>query len=178
MIAFLLWLLATIDAAFVGYREAAGRNALIDKKKYYLKAMLRGAIFGQIAVLISLAVILILLALSNEPAQFLEDLQNAGKRMLFVYIPFALIILAAFVIRLYPSVDIKSITSTVIFGPFTLLRPIVAVAGIIYGFINAPTIPVIFLSLIVLILMLGLEKFLEMSRRKKYPIFFAETRTK
>lgn len=168
MIAFLLWLLATIDAAFVGYREAAGRNALINKKKYYLKAMLRGAIFGQIAVLISLAIILILFSLSNEPHVFLEDLQNTGKRMLIVYIPFALIILAAFAIRLYPSVDIKSITSTVIFGPFTLLRPIVAVAGIVYGLINAPKISVVFLSIIVLIMMLGLERFLEILRKKNY----------
>jgi hypothetical protein len=35
MIAVLLWLLATIDAAFIGYRAAAGRNALINKKNYY-----------------------------------------------------------------------------------------------------------------------------------------------
>src|ERR1044072_1308654 len=42
--------LATRDSAFVGYREAAGRSALIRKGAYYARAMLRGALWGQAAV--------------------------------------------------------------------------------------------------------------------------------
>ena len=166
MIIILLWLLATIDAAFIGYREAAGRNALIVKKKYYLNAMLRGALFGQIAVVIAGILILILMGVSAQPQTVIDDLQNAGQRMLIVYTPFAVIILIAFLIRLIPSVDIKSITSTVIFGPFTFLRPIVAIGGIFYALIAVPKFPVFLLGLIVLLMMLGLEKILNEFRKK------------
>src|SRR5437667_1042693 len=53
MIPVLLWLMATVDAGFIGYREAASRSALIDKRAWYRRAMLRGALFGQAAVIIA-----------------------------------------------------------------------------------------------------------------------------
>jgi hypothetical protein len=155
MIPFLLWLLASIDAAFIGYREAAGRNALINKRSYYRKAMLRGALFGQIAVAVAGIFLLTAILLSSEP--LIDELYAVGARMLTVYIPFALIILLAFVVRTVPSVDIKSITSTVIFGPFTLLRPLVVIAGVVYGVWAAPKLIIFLLGALVLLLMLGLE---------------------
>ncbi len=165
MIAFLLWLLATIDAVFVGYREAAGRNALINKKTYYLKSMLRGALFGQTAIVLVGILILLLITLSSDSQILIDDLKNAGGRMLVIYIPFAVVILTAFVVRLIPSVDIKSITSTVVFGPFTFLRPIIGVIGIIYALIAVLKISVFLLGLIILLMMLGLEKYLSVFRR-------------
>ena len=65
MIPLLLWFLATVDAAFIGYREAAGRNALIDKRAYYRNAMLRGAALGQIAVLLAGSLISLVVILSS-----------------------------------------------------------------------------------------------------------------
>lgn len=165
--AFLLWLLATIDAAFVGYREAAGRNALIDKRRYYRRAMLRGALFGQIAVALAAAVIGLALWFSPEPFVLLGELQTAGERMLIVYVPYALIIFLAFAARTIPSVDVKSITSTVIFGPFTLIRPVVALAGIVWGFLAAPKFAVLLLGALVLSLMLGLERVISLFRARR-----------
>ena len=52
----LLYLLATCDAAFCGFRAAAGRNALLFKRAYYLRAMGRGALWGQLAVAVSVSV--------------------------------------------------------------------------------------------------------------------------
>ena len=157
MTALLLWALATVDAAFIGYREAAGRSALINKAAYYRRAMLRGALFGQIAVGIVGAAIAITLALSTRPLELVHELQAIGSRMLIVYIPYALIILIAFAVRVAPSVDLRSITSVLIFGPFTLFRPMVIVAGVVWGFLYAPGTATLLLSLLTLSLMLGLE---------------------
>jgi hypothetical protein len=157
MIAFLLWLLATIDSAFIGYREAAGRNALIDKRAYYRRALLRGALFGQLAVVTVGLVTGILLWTSADHRLLFRDLEIVGARMLTIYIPFALIILTTFLFRAIPSVDIKSITSVVIFGPLTLLRPIVVLVGAVWGVKGAPGIVTITLTALIVCFMLGLE---------------------
>lgn len=168
MTIFLLWLLATMDAAFIGYREAAGRNALIDKRKYYLKAMLRGAIFGQAAIVLAGVGALLLAWLSGDPTKLMDDLLKAGPNMLWVYIPFAMIIFLAFALRMLPSVDIKSITSTVIFGPFTMLRPLVAIGGLIYGLMAAPSPQVFALCVLAGVMMLGMEWALGKTRRLQH----------
>jgi len=164
MIAIGLWLLATMDASFAGYREAAGRNALIDKRRYYLRAMIRGAVLGQVAVVIAALVILSLLLITGKPQSLIWDLEKAGSRMLVVYVPFAMMILLAFCVRSIPSVDIRSITSTLIFGPFTLIRPLVAIVGLVYGVLAAPGVATVGLGLIVLTMMLSLEKVLSLFR--------------
>ncbi|MBD0373553.1 MAG: hypothetical protein ICV60_22155 [Pyrinomonadaceae bacterium] len=157
MIAFLLWALATVDAAFIGYREAAGRSALINKGAYYRRAMMRGALFGQIAVVIAGAAIALILIFSPSPSALMHDLQEAGRRMLIVYVPYALIILITFAVRVVPSVDLRSITSVLIFGPFTLIRPLIVVAGIAWGFLAAPGPATFLLAALILSLMLSLE---------------------
>ena len=157
MIALLLWALATIDAAFIGYREAAGRSALIDKGAYYRRAMIRGALFGQIAVLIVGAAIAAMLLVSPIPLARIHDLEQVGSRMLTVYLPYAIIVFVAFAVRVAPSVDLRSITSVLIFGPFTLIRPIVVVVGVVWGFLSVPSVVTFLLGLMTVALMLSLE---------------------
>ena len=164
MIAIVLWLLATLDASFTGYREAAGRSALIDKRRYYQGAMMRGAVFGQVAVGVAAVMILVLRLVTRNPQSLIWDFEKAGSRMLVVYVPYAMVILFAFLVRLIPSVDIRSITSTLIFGPFTLIRPVVAVAGLVYGVLGVPRVATVGLGLIVLTMILSLEKFLSLFR--------------
>lgn len=152
-----LWILATLDAAFAGYRAAAGRNALINKRRYYLRAMILGAICGQLAATLAAAIILLSFALTPDRNGLLRDYQLAGAHMLVVYIPYAAIILFALIVRLIPSVDIRSITSTLIFGPFTLIRPVVAIAGLAYGVLAAPRMETAVVGATILMMMLGLE---------------------
>jgi len=164
MTAVVLWLLATLDAGFTGYREAAGRNALINKRQYYRRAMLKGALFGQVAVAIAAFVILISVAVTPDRQSLMRDYDAAGSRMLIFYLPYAAVILVAFLARWIPSVDIRSITSTLIFGPFTLIRPLVAIVGLVYGVLAAPRVETVVLGLIVLTMMLSLEKALSFFR--------------
>jgi hypothetical protein len=149
-----LWLLATIDSAFIGYREAAGRNALIDKRAYYRRALIRGALVGQVAVLIVGAAVV--LVSSNDAAALFSKLESVGARMLTVYVPYALILLVTFLVRAFPSVDIRSITSVLIFGPFTFIRPAVVLAGAVWGVAAAPGAITIALTVLIVCLMLGL----------------------
>ncbi|MDT5270113.1 MAG: hypothetical protein QOH49_2299 [Acidobacteriota bacterium] len=80
--------------------------------------------------------------------------------MLLVYLPYAIIIVVAFGLRLIPSVDLRSITSLLIFGPFIFIRPFIAVAGLAWAVIAVPRVEILLLGLLVLLLMLSLEPFL------------------
>ena len=157
MIAGLLWLLATVDSAFIGYREAAGRNALIEKGAYFRHALIRGALFGQLAVLIVGVITAIALATSSDAAALFSRFELIGARMLTVYIPYALILLITFCVRAVPSVDIRSITSVLIFGPFTFIRPLIVLAGAVWGVVAAPGAITIAITVLIVGLMLGLE---------------------
>jgi hypothetical protein len=167
MIPALLYLLATIDAACCGYRAAAGRSSLIRKRSYYRRAILRGAVFGQVAVAIAGLVILAFITLSPDRAGLIAAFSEAGRRMLFVYLPYAAAVLIAFALRLIPSVDLKSMTSMLIFGPFILVRPLVAVAGIVWAVIGVPRAPIIICGALILFLMLSLEPFLGYLRSER-----------
>jgi hypothetical protein len=167
MIAVVLWLLATVDSAFIGYREAAGRNALIEKRAYYRRALIRGALFGQLAVLIVGAITVIALVSSSNAGALLSRIELVGARMLWVYVPYAVIILITFCIRVLPSVDIRSITSVLIFGPFTFIRPIVVLAGALWGVVAAPSPITIGLTVLIVSLMLGLEAALSWLRSRR-----------
>ena len=166
MIPVFLWLLATIDSAFIGYREAAGRNALIDKRAYFRHALIRGALFGQLAVLI-VGVTTVIVLISVRDAGFLfSDLELIGARMLMVCVPYAVILLITFCVRAIPSVDIRSITSVLIFGPFTFIRPLVVLVGAVWGVLAAPGAITIALTVLIVTLMLGLGSFLSWLRSR------------
>ena len=157
MIPVFLWLLATIDSALIGYREAGGRNALIDKSAYYRHALLRGALLGQVAVLIVGVITAVALATSNDARALFSNIESVGARMLTVYVPYAVILLITMCVRALPSVDIRSITSVLIFGPFTFIRPIVVLAGAVWGVVAAPGAITIALTVLIVCLMLGLS---------------------
>ena len=164
----LLWLLATVDSTFIGYRDAAGRNALIDKRGYFRRAMLRGAVAGQIAVAIVGLAAVGMLATTPQPARLFAAFEQAATRMLIVYVPYALILTITFFIRAIPSVDIRSITSVLVFGPFTLIRPLVVLAGAIWGLLAAPIPRVGLLLGLIVSLMLGMEYVLDRLRARGF----------
>jgi hypothetical protein len=166
-VAVALYFLATLDSAFVGYREAAGRSALIRKGAYYTRAMLRGALWGQAAVAVALAVLAALLLRAEDRADFVHSLIEAGRRMLLVYVPYALVVLAAFAVRAAPSVDVRSMTSTLVFGPFQFIRPFVVVAGVAWGLFAARRADVTALGLVVIAEMLTLERLLGYLRARR-----------
>lgn len=156
-----LWFLATVDAACIGYRTAAGRNALIRKRDYYRQAMLRGAWWGQSAVGLALVILVVMIFSAPQRPRLIADLERAGLAMLAIYVPYAVVIAVGLAFRLIPSVDIRCLTSTLIFGPLVLIRPVVAIAGGIAAVVVAPRSEVAILACSILIMMLGLEPLLD-----------------
>ena len=81
------------------------------------------------------------------------EAQQRGDRMVLVFGVYAAIILAFFAVRAIPSVDIRSMTSTVAFGPLTLVRPAVVVCGIGWGLAIGPQPSIIAAGILICVLM-------------------------
>lgn len=162
-----LYLLATIDSIASGYSAAAGRSALIRKRSHYLRAMGRGFLFGQAAAMISLTLVLAAIRFSPAPEALRADLVRVWARMLQVYLPFASLILLAFAVRLLPSVDVRCLTSTLVFGPLAGIRPLVGVAGLAWGLLAAPRPEIAAGGLSILALFLSLEAVLGQAFRPR-----------
>lgn len=125
----LLAALAVLDAAFAGFRAAAGRNARIFKRAYYTRHMLLGSLFGMILVVALGGVTLLLLAGSAAPVARYAELVSVGKRMLWVFVPYAALVLSALVLYMVSDHDLRAFATVAILGPFTLLRPWLIAAG-------------------------------------------------
>lgn len=153
----LLYFLATLDGALCGCRASMGRCPLIFKRAYYIRSAVQGILAAQVASLISLAVLFLVLYGYGEPDLLRSDLRAAALRMMWIFIPFAAIVIAALILRFVPSTDIRSATSVFVLGPMTAIRPAVMVIGVVYGIWAAKLLPTICLGLLVLTLMLLLE---------------------
>lgn len=156
----LLYLLAVSDSLLAGYRAVAGRNALIHKDRYYRRAMGLGALWVQPAILIAAAVGGLLLWLADDPRELFRQYDRMAGYLLPFYLPYALIVFATFAIRAIPSVDIRSLTSVIGFGPLTLLRPIVIYVGVAWALWHVHPWQVVLLSLLVVTMMMLMETFL------------------
>lgn len=156
-----LYVLLTMDTAFSGVCAASGRNALIHKRTYYLRSMWHGALWGQAACLVGILILLIAISLSQNGTQTLTEMQTVGWRMSAVYWLYAAAVLFTFLVRAVPSVDIRSMTSTIAFGPLTFIRPAVILLGVIWGLQVQPSVPVVIAAILVAVLMMPFRVFLD-----------------
>lgn len=121
----LLVCLALTDATFCGYRDAAGRNPLLDKRRWYLTAALRGALGG-------LLVVGVFLFAANRFGTR-DGLEAAAARMVTVYGVYASFVFAALAVWLFGRGDLRTLGSVAVLGPFTLVRPWVIAGGALWA---------------------------------------------
>lgn len=155
-----LYVLALLDGLLCGARVSMGRSAVIAKRRYYLRAQLRGLVGAEITATIALAALLFVQLLSAHRRALRGDLEAAAERMLWVFLPYAALVLGNILLRLVPSTDIRSATSVMMLGPLTAIRPLVMIAGVLYGIWSSTLWETRLLGLFILGLMLGLEYFL------------------
>jgi hypothetical protein len=155
-----LYLLALLDGLLCGGRVSMGRCALIHKKAYYARALVRGLLGAQVMSTIALAALLVVSGFSAHRAELLADLQSAAGRMLWVFVPYAVAVVLSLALRIIPSTDLRSATSVFALGPFTAIRPLVMVVGVVYGIWESEWMETRVLGLFILGLMLSLEYFL------------------
>ena len=155
-----MYVLVTLDAAFSGICAASGRNALIRKRGYYLRSMWHGALWGQAAILLGLVLVTVTVQFSPNRLRTLVEMQVAGWRMAPVYSIYAVVVMSTFLIRAWPSVDVRSITSTVGFGPLTLIRPVVIILGIVYATFSRPGTSILTVTIALGLMMIPFRVFL------------------
>ncbi|WP_123743546.1 oxidoreductase [Saccharothrix texasensis] len=132
-----LCLLALTDACFAGFRASTGRNARIHKRAYYLRAAWRGLLGGAVGLAaVALLLLLPLVAAPDAAARYAE-LVRAGTRLLEVLVPFAALVVATLVAYWLLPMRESTFVILVGLGPFTLLRPVVVVAGAVWAAVGS-----------------------------------------
>ncbi len=149
--------LALLDAAFAGFRDAAGRNPLLHKTHYYMLAMLKGALVGSLAVALIAATVGLGLWLTDDLDALWIDYLAAGRRMIAVYGAYGTIAILALFVYAIPRPEISSLVTVLILGPFTLLRPLVILAGALWAAMAAPRAEIILFATAAAVLMGALE---------------------
>jgi hypothetical protein len=135
----LLASLAIVDAAFAGFRAAAGRDARIFKRAYYRRALLVGAGAGACLVAALAMATGIALFFSRDPGALYAELLVIGARMLQVFLGYALLVLAALALYATARMELRILATVSILGPFTLLRPVVVLAATALGVASSPS---------------------------------------
>ena len=123
-----LYILATTLTLFVGFRDAAGRNARITKKQYYLDCIVRAFLLGQICLLP-------LVALAFLSSADFTIIDGMSERCLPLFTAYTVLVFMTFVPYAVPNWEIKSLVTVVVFGPLTVLQPLVVFCGTLYAVI-------------------------------------------
>jgi low temperature requirement protein LtrA len=125
-IASALLVLALLDGAFSGFRSSVGRTGLVNHRASDTRANQRGAALVTVLLVPVVALASCAAAADHRRA---AAFTRAGRVMLAIYGPYAALVLAALAVYALLGWRQRYLASAVILGPFTLLRPIVAVAG-------------------------------------------------
>lgn len=152
-----LYLLALLDGLLCGLRASMGRCPLIRKRSYYASALVRGIAAAQVVSMLALGALLGARVFSVRRDVLRFDLESVSARMLWIFLPYAALVLFNLVLRILPSTDIRSATSVFMLGPLTAIRPFVMIAGVVYGLSKSSLLETRFLGLFILALMLSLE---------------------
>jgi hypothetical protein len=146
--------LGVLDGAFAGFRSSAGRTGLVSHRHHDRQAARRGA--GLACVLLTPVMAIASADVAIRPGH-LQDYARAGTAMLAVYGPYALLVLTALACYVTLSWQLRYLASALILGPFTLLRPGVAVLGAALGMALGKDVIVAFAAGLSVIAVLAVE---------------------
>jgi len=123
-----LALIAMTDAAFSGFRASCGRTGLVNRGRLDAIAASRGVFVLAVAE----AILIVVLAFGKPSSSGLpEQFDRAGRAMLSVYIPFAVVIILGLLAYFTLSWRRRFLAVAVLLGPLTLLRPLIAIGGLV-----------------------------------------------
>ena len=155
----LLTILAVIDSVFAGFRESAGSNPLLHKNNYFRLAMFKGGLVGVGVVCVIALTGAGHLIIVDSPAEIWTEYLKMFERMVQVYGVFATTVLTALFLYASPRPEVSSLVTVIVLGPFTLMRPVVILFGILWGLSDTTLSPgVVLFGLVTLGLMVNLER--------------------
>jgi hypothetical protein len=137
---------AILDLCFVGFRSAAGRDGRINKRDYYIRAMLVGATVGVIlSVFLGLLTWIVMSQLAQPYALFAE-MVAIGRNMSLIFGAYAFLVIAALCVYGVSRHEVRTLSTVAILGPFTLMRPWIVVLALIFGLRASHTFPAVALT--------------------------------
>lgn len=127
-----LVLLSLLDAAFAGYRDAAGRNGRIFKDEFFRHGIRRGLRAGWVAVMVCAVWVGLAAAFSDDTARLAAELTAGASAMAAVLSGYAVLVLVAVALWFIAEANVRAVSSIILLGPLTLIRPfLVLLAGVI-----------------------------------------------
>ena len=165
-----LLVLAITDAAFCGYRDAAGRNPLIRKAGFYRRALRRGIGLGFANAVLAAILFGALLASSRDPGALWADCAAAAASLLWVVVPYATIVLVALGGWTAAEQDVRTLASVVLLGPLSLARPFVILGGAAVAIAARPSLAIMVLALATAALQLAAGPLLARAWRGRDPL--------
>jgi hypothetical protein len=128
--AVLLGILALFDGLLAGFRAAAGRDGRIDKRGYFRIALGRAALGGLLLLAINIALVAALVMTGSDPHAVWSELLRAGDICIWIFGSFATLTIAAMLFWFSPIPEYRLLSSIIVLGPLTLVRPLVIVGGL------------------------------------------------
>jgi hypothetical protein len=166
VIALGLAVLLLLDGCFSGFRASAGRDGRVDKRAFARRACLEGTVAGLGAFALLTAGCLVALGTGTPYAAF----THAGTGMLAVFVPYGLIVLAALAgWVLFRPLALQTLMSTLVLGPFTLIRPLIVVVGCAVGLARSDSDVVGGILVLSCVLVLAVEPLLLRCRPPQVP---------
>ena len=133
-----LAILFLLDCGLAGFRVAVGRDGRIVKRDYYLAAIKRGVCLTLLGLGLGAAWLATYLSVFPESA---ASFYHAGEWAAFVYGAYAVAVLLALIVYAVGGVEIRTLATVILLGPFTAIRPVVIVLGAMVGCFNVPGAP-------------------------------------
>ncbi len=124
-----LYLLAVIDGMFVGYRDAVGRNPKLDKRRYYVRAMLQGIGLAHLAIFGIAVAVAMTLWFAPDAASAVASLEEVAAILVVIFLVFTGATALGLSAYGLPSYDLRSYVTITVLASLTLLRPLVIIGG-------------------------------------------------
>ena len=123
---------------------------------YYVRCVTRSIIVGQVSLLSLFSAMFI----CNGDVEIIDEIAN---RCIPIYLIYTFTVVIVFLPYMLPNWEIKSLVTVLLFGPLTLIQPLVIILGMIYALSFEDNIlqPEIILVIIGTLFCLFFEKFLD-----------------
>ncbi len=129
LILFGLYCLGMLLAGLAGFCDAAGRIGLIFKKRYYIQAVQRALLWSQLTWPLAGVGFALGYALSSDASAYFLALEQAGRAALWIYASYTSLVALTFLGYAIPHTEARSLVTVALFGPLTLLLPVVVLTG-------------------------------------------------
>ncbi len=166
--AVLLCVLALVDVLLAGFRAAAGRSGRIAKRAYYVRAV-RNALVAGVLMVGGLVLVGATLAESaSDPHACWLIFHAAATRLVSFYGTYATVTAAAFAVYFAPIGEARVLSSVIVFGPLTLLRRPIILAGLIVALFPTPTPRLLVMAACAAVAVLSIEHVLGRSYARQW----------